>query len=77
MGRMAQAGFNKSTEQHIENLYRLDKEAEAIKDKQLWAFKETIALLEKRIEALENKRGPGRPPNGAKNGTNQVPPKTV
>ena len=66
MGRMAQAGFNKSTEQHIENLYRLDKEAEAIKDKQLWAFKETIALLEKRIEALENKRGPGRPPNERK-----------
>jgi polyhydroxyalkanoate synthesis regulator phasin len=61
MGRIAQAGFNKTTQQHIENLYRLDKEAEAIKDKQIWALNETIAALEKRIEALEAKRGPGRP----------------
>jgi hypothetical protein len=61
MNNLKQVTWIASAEKRMANLERLDKESEAIKDKQIWVLNETIALLEKRIEALEAKRGPGRP----------------
>lgn len=63
MNNLKQVAWITSAEKRMANLERLDKESEAIKDKQIWALNETILALEKRVEALEAKRGPGRPKN--------------